>query len=595
MDGLRWFQGVVFVTIATLSACANPSSGTSVPALPNVVTGGGGDGGALVLRVKVPLAHRRGMGANYVSTSTQAMKLQITGPTNVPEKIAGLTFSSKGCAGTLVTVSCSLRVPGLAPCPAAGNCYLASITTYDAYDAKTDTIPAYAKVLSAAQKVPFRITAGTNSPIAIVLDGIPVSVAVIPVLTNTELSGNQSHGYTEPKCNSISEWLGVFGVDADGGYILGAGAPAVSLKSDDPAQLAVSTPKPPYTSTAFIVTPPTSPAYPVGNKVIHLTAKAVPPAQSGSPPVTVIVKYSYSGDICGVFTEFAIPTTGSQPRGIAKGPDGAMWFTEDYGDKIGRVTTTGQVTEHGGLTAGSGPTGIAAGPDGNLWFTESSAGKIGKITTAGSLTELQLANGAAGPSGIAAGPDSALWFTEIGASKIGRVPTNATSASQISEHPTPTAASDPEGIVLGPDHRLWFTECQTSNVGAISTSGAIHEYAATPTGTYLLAGIAPAPDGSMWFSADAGSFVGRITTAGVATSTYALGKYAEPYAMVAGPDGAMWFVEYGADKIGRVSLSGAIQEYAVPKYGAQPIYIALGPDGALWFTEYGGNAIGRLR
>jgi virginiamycin B lyase len=30
----------------------------------------------------------------------------------------------------------------------------------------------------------------------------------------------------------------------------------------------------------------------------------------------------------GVFTAFAVPTAGSQPAGIAAGPDGTLWFTE---------------------------------------------------------------------------------------------------------------------------------------------------------------------------------------------------------------------------------------------------------------------------
>ena len=33
------------------------------------------------------------------------------------------------------------------------------------------------------------------------------------------------------------------------------------------------------------------------------------------------------------------------------------------------------------------PVGIASGPDGALWFTELAANRIGRITTSGSLTE----------------------------------------------------------------------------------------------------------------------------------------------------------------------------------------------------------------
>jgi hypothetical protein len=67
-------------------------------------------------------------------------------------------------------------------------------------------------------------------------------------------------------------------------------------------------------------------------------------------------------------SEFPI-TANSNPVGITAGPDGALWFTEQGTNKIGRITTAGMITEFSTLTANSGPFGITAGPDGALWFT----------------------------------------------------------------------------------------------------------------------------------------------------------------------------------------------------------------------------------
>src|SRR5438034_10579201 len=80
--------------------------------------------------------------------------------------------------------------------------------------------------------------------------------------------------------------------------------------------------------------------------------------------------------------EYPLPSAHSLPIGIAAGPDGNLWFTDDGLNKIGRITTAGAITEYLVPTACSGPTGIAAGPDGNLWFTEADGKKIGRITTA---------------------------------------------------------------------------------------------------------------------------------------------------------------------------------------------------------------------
>ena len=64
-------------------------------------------------------------------------------------------------------------------------------------------------------------------------------------------------------------------------------------------------------------------------------------------------------------------------RNVAAGPDGNVWFTENRGNKIGRIAGDGVVTEYLVPTPGSGPSGITAGPDGKLWFTEFYGDKIG--------------------------------------------------------------------------------------------------------------------------------------------------------------------------------------------------------------------------
>src|SRR5579884_705890 len=43
---------------------------------------------------------------------------------------------------------------------------------------------------------------------------------------------------------------------------------------------------------------------------------------------------------------YPVPTAYAQLNSIASGPDGALWFTEWCCDKIGRLTTAGNVTEY---------------------------------------------------------------------------------------------------------------------------------------------------------------------------------------------------------------------------------------------------------
>src|SRR5947208_2435968 len=82
------------------------------------------------------------------------------------------------------------------------------------------------------------------------------------------------------------------------------------------------------------------------------------------------------------------------PTSIIAGRDGNLWFTERFGNKIGRIAPTGGlITEFCQvLTAGNpsgitgSPRGITVGPDGNICFAEVS-GVIGRMTSAGVITE----------------------------------------------------------------------------------------------------------------------------------------------------------------------------------------------------------------
>ncbi len=41
-----------------------------------------------------------------------------------------------------------------------------------------------------------------------------------------------------------------------------------------------------------------------------------------------------------------------EPAGITAGPDGALWFTNEGDNSIGRITTAGQVTNYTGTGIG---------------------------------------------------------------------------------------------------------------------------------------------------------------------------------------------------------------------------------------------------
>src|SRR5207244_2869658 len=82
-------------------------------------------------------------------------------------------------------------------------------------------------------------------------------------------------------------------------------------------------------------------------------------------------------------------------------PDGSLWFTENTGNRIGRITTAGAITEQPLPFAAAGAEEITTGPDRNLWFAEAS-GKLGELVPA-PVNALALPSQPA-PSAVGAGP-----------------------------------------------------------------------------------------------------------------------------------------------------------------------------------------------
>ena len=74
--------------------------------------------------------------------------------------------------------------------------------------------------------------------------------------------------------------------------------------------------------------------------------------------------------------------------GIAQGPDGNLWFTEETNNGVGRITPGAIITEFtAGFPTGS-PRGIVTGPDGNLWVAQAGGdGAIARVTKAGVVTD----------------------------------------------------------------------------------------------------------------------------------------------------------------------------------------------------------------
>ncbi len=120
----------------------------------------------------------------------------------------------------------------------------------------------------------------------------------------------------------------------------------------------------------------------------------------------------------------------TEPYSLVVGPDGALWFTEQNAGRIGRMTESGQleqfpIPDRAAVPQGNfgfpAPRNIVVGPDGALWFTDDGDESIGRITTEGQVAEYPIVTSLpASPQGITS-YGGELWFAEAGVQALGSV------------------------------------------------------------------------------------------------------------------------------------------------------------------------------
>jgi len=144
--------------------------------------------------------------------------------------------------------------------------------------------------------------------------------------------------------------------------------------------------------------------------------------------------------------EWDVPTPNSRPHDPAVGPDGALWYTGQMANKLGRLDLrSGQFKEFPLKTPGSGPHGLVADGEGNIWFTAIFKHYIGKLDPrTGTITEYPMPDASADPHTPALDGHGTLWFTTERANFVGRLDTH-TGEVRLKEVPTPNAV--PYGIV----------------------------------------------------------------------------------------------------------------------------------------------------
>jgi len=317
-----------------------------------------------------------------------------------------------------------------------------------------------------------------------------------------------------------------------------------------------------------------------------------------------------------LINEFGGLVTAANPSGITSGPDNALWFTEPTSNQIGRIDTSGTVSQFStGISAAAGLASITEGPASggtpSLYFTEATAGQIGSITTQGVVTEYPISGTGNSPQGITLGPDGNLWVADNVTAGSGTI----LPPQILSFSPTGTLIHDyglSEGfygstlsqITTGPDGSLWFTIGKSGSgvIGTVTTAGLFSFYTIPNLNNGATisnpVGIVSGFNNDLWFTDPGNSAIGQITTTGSITEyTQGLTSADIPTGITQGPDGNYWFTDpsdFPTNPIGQITPNGVITLYPTPTSSSGPMGITQGPDKNLWFTESAANQIGQV-
>jgi len=149
-----------------------------------------------------------------------------------------------------------------------------------------------------------------------------------------------------------------------------------------------------------------------------------------------------------VIREWQVPIPGSRPHDPLATRDGAIWYTGQMTNRLGRVDPkTGQVREYPLKSPATGPHGLVEDRDGNIFYTGNHQALIGKLDPrTGSITEYKMTDpNAKDPHSLSFAQDGMLFFTLQQSNMIGRLDPRTGELRLVT---APTPRSRPYGILV---------------------------------------------------------------------------------------------------------------------------------------------------
>jgi virginiamycin B lyase len=216
---------------------------------------------------------------------------------------------------------------------------------------------------------------------------------------------------------------------------------------------------------------------------------------------------------------WTVPTPGSRPHDPLATRDGAIWYTGQMANVLGRLDPkTEQFKEYPLKTPHAGPHGLVEDKEGNIWYTGNTGALVGKLDPkTGNVTEYKMPDpNATDPHSLVFDQSGILWFTLQNSNMIGRLDPKS---EEIKLVVAPTAKSRPYGIQVN-SKGVPITVLSVSTIASIDRSDGDEDIACRMRAPVLAAWRSPATISSGMRTSRAAISAGSTRTPGRSKSGY---------------------------------------------------------------------------
>jgi virginiamycin B lyase len=288
------------------------------------------------------------------------------------------------------------------------------------------------------------------------------------------------------------------------------------------------------------------------------------------------------GEVQASIRLWDVPTLGSRPHDPVATRDGAIWWSGQLSNKLGRVDPkNGTIREYTLKTPHTGPHGLVEDKDGNIWFTGNHAALIGKLDPkTGIVTEYKIPDPKVkDPHSLSFGPDGVLWFTAQQSNTVGRLDPKTGEFKLVT---MPTQRSRPYGILVSPKGVPTVALFGTNKLVTIDPNTLAVKEHALPNTASRPRRLALVGD-AVYYSDFSRGFLGRLNLATGEHKEWQSpsGPQSQPYGIVFAK-GAIWYNESFAKPNTIVRFdpkTEKFQSWAIPGGGDIVRKMDVTPDG----------------